>query len=179
MNKERVMGKITVDECFKAMAKCLEKWYKFTKSKITLTRRRSEMMKKLYTILLAIVGCSITQGLIASEGQQQVFFDQQTQNNFKLAARDYAGVYGVAWGLLNTHNILQVMIHKDQSLMHRKWLFMPEEYGKYPKGSSKIGNIFKGNTVICKSLLKTVPKTFPIAVIAAFVWNGYQQSISQ
>jgi hypothetical protein len=136
-------------------------------------------MKKLHTILLAIVGSLIAQGLNASERQQQVFFDQQTKNRFKIAAQDYALIYGIALGLGNIHNIAQVLIHKDQSLMHRKWFLMPEEYGKYPKGSSKIGNIFKGNTVICKSLLKTVPKTLPIAVVAAVIYDGYQKSQPQ
>jgi len=140
-------------------------------------------MNKLHTALLATVLCSIAHGLVASEEaqQQKVFFDKPTQDRFTMAAQFYGCGYGVAWGILNTYSIGNILIYKkkEQSLMHRKWTWMPEEYLKYPNGSSKVGNIFKSNSVISKTLLKTVPKTLPLAVITAVIYDGYQKSIGQ
>lgn len=138
-------------------------------------------MNKLHTTLLTITLCSIVHNLTASERQQLVFFDQQTKNNFTLAARDYGLCYGMLWGGISMHSIGNILMYnkKDQSLIHRKWMFMPAEYGKFLNGSSKFMNIIKDQGVIGKRLLATVPKSLPIAVVAAFIYDGYQKSIDR
>lgn len=136
-------------------------------------------MNKLQTILLATILCSMVHGLAASEGQRLVFFDQQTKNNFKETARDYALCYVATWGAITTHNILNILRYRDQSLMHRKWTFMPEEYLKHPSGSSKFMNIIKDQGVIGKRLLGTLPKSLPFALVAAVIYDGYQKSVDR
>lgn len=134
-------------------------------------------MNKLHTIVLATTLCSTMHDLTASEGQQRVFFDQQTKENFRVSARDYGIGYGISWALISTHSIGNILIHQkeDQSLWHRKWIFMPEEYGKHLNGSSKLMNIAKDQVVIGKYLLKTLP----IALVAAFIYDGYQKSLDR
>jgi hypothetical protein len=153
-------------------------------------------MNKLHAILLATTLCSMVHGLTASEGQGKrlpvlrsivpqtlepypPFFDDQTKNNFKLAARDYGLCYWILGSAISTHSIGNILMSRDQSLIHRKWMFMPEEYLKHAKGSSRLMNIVKDQGVIGRRLLGTVPKTLPIALITAVIYDGYQKSISQ
>lgn len=135
-------------------------------------------MNKFYGVFLMTILCLMTQDAIASEGskeQKKVFFDKASINRFKHVAQGYGYIYLVPWGALNIHNVCQILIHKDQDLMHRKWTFMPEEYGKYAPQSSKIMNVLRGNNVICKTLLKTMPKSLPTALVIAFLYDGYNR----
>ena len=135
-------------------------------------------MNKLHTIVLATTLCSMVHGLTASEGQLKIFsIDQQTKNNFKMTARDYAFGYGILWGMISTHSVGNILMHsrQDQGLWHRKWTWMPEEYGKHLRGSSRLMNIVKDQGVIGRRLLGTVSKTLPIALITAFIYDGYRQ----
>lgn len=126
-------------------------------------------------------GFSTVKYLAPSEHQeeQKIFFDEPTLDRFKTIGQCYGYGYVGAASLLNFHNIVQILVHKEQGDVHRKWFFMPIEYGQYARGSSKIGNIFKGKAVILKTLAKTVPVSLPIAVITAFLFNAYEQIPSE
>lgn len=153
-------------------------FYKQVQSLDHILYKKDERMNKLHTALLTAILCSMVHGLTASERRQLVFSDQQTNDSFKMAGKIYAGLYGATWGLWNVENIWQICSTNNQSLIHRNFKYIPNDYQKYAEGSSRIGNIFKGNTIICRELLKSVPKTQFLAITAALMY-AYQKNSSQ
>ena len=124
-------------------------------------------------------GFSTVKYLAPSGDEQKEFFDKPTQDRFKMVGQYYGCGYAAVASALNLHNIAQILLNDKPEHVHRKWFFMPIEYGLYAKDSSKIGNILRGKVVIFKTLARTIPVSAPIAVIGAFLFNAYEQIPSQ